>query len=49
MDADVVDDDGRPLSSAGFEAIGGELGQLYAALEERDLAAGTPAARRLFS
>jgi hypothetical protein len=49
MDADVVDDDGRPLSGAGFEAIGAELGQLYAALEERDLAAGTPAARRLFS
>ncbi len=49
MDADVVDDDGRPLSSAGFEAIGAELGQLYAALEARDLAAGTPAARRLFS
>jgi hypothetical protein len=49
MDADVVDDDGRPLSSAGFAAIGGELGQLYAALEARDLAAGSPAARRLFS
>jgi hypothetical protein len=49
MDADVVDDNGRPLSSAGFESIGGELGQLYAALEARDLAAGTPAARRLFS
>jgi len=49
MDADVVDDDQRPLSSAGFEAIGGELGQLYAALDARDLGAGTPAARRLFS
>jgi hypothetical protein len=49
MDADVSDDDGRPLTSAGFEAIGAELGKLYAALEARDLAAGTPAARRLFS
>jgi hypothetical protein len=49
MDAEVVDDEGRPLSSAGFESIGGELGQLYAALEARDLAAGSPAARRLFS
>ena len=49
MDADVVDDNGRPLSNAGFEAIGAELGQLYAALEGRDLAAGSAAARRLFS
>ena len=49
MDADIVDDDGRPLSSAGFASIGAELGQLYAALEERDLAAGSPGARRLFS
>ena len=30
MDADVVDDDQRPLSTPGFEAIGGELGALYA-------------------
>ena len=49
MDAAIVDDDGRPLSSAGFEAIGAELGALYAALEARGLAAGTPSARRLFS
>ena len=33
----------------GFAAIGAELGQLYEALEARDLAAGSPAARRLFS
>ena len=49
MDAEVVDDDQRPLSTPGFEAIGGELGALYAALSERDLAAGTASARRLFS
>jgi hypothetical protein len=49
MDAAIVDDDGRPLSSAGFEAIGAELGALYTALEARGLAAGTPSARRLFS
>ena len=49
MDASIVDDNGRPLSSDGFAAIGNELGQLYAALEGRDLAAGSPAARRLFS
>jgi hypothetical protein len=49
MDAQVVDDDGRPLSAEGFAAIGAELGALYAALEARDLAAGSASARRLFS
>jgi hypothetical protein len=49
MDAAIVDDDERPLSSTGFEAIGAELGNLYAALESRDLAAGSASARRLFS
>ena len=49
MDASIVDDNGRPLSTEGFAAIGNELGQLYVALEGRDLAAGSAAARRLFS
>ncbi len=49
MEADVVDDDGRPLTTPGFEAIGGELGQLYDTLAARELAAGSAAARRLFS
>lgn len=49
MEAEVVDDRGQPLSDAGFAAIGGELGQLYSALEARDLTAGSAAARRLFS
>jgi hypothetical protein len=49
MDADVVDDNGQPLSAEGFVAIGNELGKLYDALAARDLAAGSPAARRLFS
>ena len=49
MDAAIVDDDGRPLSGAGFEAIGAELGALYTALEARGLAAGSASARRLFS
>ena len=49
MDATLVDDDGRTLGTESFAAIGNELGRLYAALEGRDLAAGTPAARRLFS
>jgi hypothetical protein len=49
MDAEIVDDNGQPLSAAGFAAIGAELGQLYAALDARDLGAGSAAARRLFS
>ena len=49
MDAAIVDDNERPLSGEGFATIGGELGRLYAALEARDLAAGSAAARRLFS
>jgi hypothetical protein len=49
MDAAIVDDNGQPLSPQGFAAIGNELGSLYEALEAHDLAAGSPAARRLFS
>ncbi len=49
MDADVVDDRGLPIDAAGFAAIGADLGRLYDALASRDLAAGSPAARRLFS
>ena len=49
MEAAVVDDNGRPLTDAGFAVIGSELVQLYAALEARDLAAGSAAARRLFN
>ena len=49
MDAAIVDDHGRALSPEGFAAIGAELAQLYAALEKRELAAGSAAARRLFS
>ena len=49
MDAAVVDDNGQPLSEPGFAAIGGELVKLYEALEARDFAAGSMAARRLFS
>jgi hypothetical protein len=49
LDANIIDDDARPLSAQGFAAIGSELGQLYQALQARDLAAGSAAARRLFS
>lgn len=49
MEAAVVDDNGNPLSSEGFASIGGELSQLYQRLEAHDVAAGSAAARRLFS
>ncbi len=48
LEANLVDDLGRPLAAEGFDAIGNELVLLYTALEARDLAAGSPAARRLF-
>jgi len=49
MDATLVDDQGRPVTLHAFSSIGGELKQMYRALEARDLAAGSPSARRLFS
>lgn len=49
LEADVVDEAGRPLGPHGFAAINEELTRLYKALASRDLAAGSPAARRLFS
>jgi len=49
MDAAVVDHDGRPITLQHFAGITVELHSLYRRLEARDLAAGTPAARRLFS
>jgi hypothetical protein len=49
IDAVVVDDLGHPVSLHAFDAIGQELTGLYRVLEARDLAAGSAAARRLFS
>jgi hypothetical protein len=49
MDAAIVDDQGQAISGAGFTSIGEELDHVYASLRERDLAAGSLAARRLFS
>jgi hypothetical protein len=49
MDAWLVDDQGRAVTLHAFDAIGKELQQLYRSLESRDLAAGSVAARRLFS
>ncbi|MFT3821791.1 MAG: cell division protein ZipA C-terminal FtsZ-binding domain-containing protein [Rubrivivax sp.] len=49
MDASLVDDQGQPVTLHAFAAIGTELQNIYRQLESRDLGAGTPAARRLFS
>jgi hypothetical protein len=49
LDASVIDDQGQPISLRAFDAIGQEVDQLYSRLEALDLAAGSPAARRLFS
>jgi hypothetical protein len=49
LEAEVVDGDGQPLGPHGFAAIHEELARLYRQLASRDLAAGSPAARRLFS
>lgn len=49
MDGVITDDAGRPLGSEVMDSIGADLENLYEALEARDLAAGSPQARRLFS
>lgn len=49
MDATLVDDQGQPVTLHAFAAIGTELQNIYRALASRDLAAGSAAARRLFS
>jgi hypothetical protein len=49
LGARVSDDQGHELQPASFHVIGEELAGLYAKLAERDLAAGSPAARRVFS
>jgi hypothetical protein len=49
MDGVVTDDNGQPLVAATLDVIGAELEALYNTLDQRDLAAGSPLARRLFS
>ncbi len=49
LDAAIVDDNGQPLGDTAFDGIATELERLYQALAARDLAAGSMAARRLFS
>jgi hypothetical protein len=49
MDGVVTDDNGQPLSEQTMDQIGVELQSLYDSLEQRDFAAGSALARRLFS
>ena len=49
MDGMVTDDNGQLLPAQTMGVIGAELQSLYNTLEQRDLAAGSPLARRLFS
>lgn len=49
MDGWVSDDAGQVLTNEVLDRIGGELDQLYEALDARELPAGSPEARRLFS
>jgi hypothetical protein len=49
MDGLITDDDGRVIPSEALDAIGADLENLYDTLDARDLSAGSPQARRLFS
>jgi hypothetical protein len=49
MDGVVTDDLGQPLAAQSMDQINAELQSLYDTLEQRDLAAGSMLARRLFS
>jgi hypothetical protein len=49
LDASAIDDQGQAVTLHAYAGIGQELQGLYARLDELDLAAGSPAARRLFS
>jgi hypothetical protein len=49
MDGLITDDDGRVIPADALDVIGADLEQLYDTLDSRDLSAGSPQARRLFS
>ncbi|NDY90081.1 cell division protein ZipA C-terminal FtsZ-binding domain-containing protein [Ideonella livida] len=49
LDAVLVDDLGHPITLHAFSAIGAELERHYRTLAEHELAAGSAAARRIFS
>jgi hypothetical protein len=49
MDAVLTDDHGQLIRPEALDAIGADLESLYDTLDARDLSAGSPQARRLFS
>jgi hypothetical protein len=49
MDGVVTDDNGVPLPPEAMDVIASELEHLYDTLDQRELSAGSPLARRLFS
>ncbi len=49
MDGLITDDDGRVIPVEALDVIGADLESLYDTLDARDLSAGSPQARRLFS
>lgn len=49
MDGVVTDDNDQELSSHAMDQIGMDLYRLYEVLDQRDLSAGSPLAKRLFS
>jgi hypothetical protein len=49
MDGLITDDNGQVIRAEALDVIGADLEQLYDVLDARDLSAGSPQARRLFS
>ena len=49
MDGVITDDRGQPIRDEALDGIARDLESLYDTLDARDLAAGSPQARRLFS
>jgi hypothetical protein len=49
MDGLITDDNGQVIRLESLDVIGADLETLYDTLDARDLAAGSPQARRLFS
>lgn len=49
MEGEITDDNGQVIRQEALDAIGADLEKLYDTLDARDLAAGSPQARRLFS
>ncbi len=48
LDGTITDDNGREIQPEALDVVGADLEMLYDTLESRDLAAGSPQARRLF-